>query len=116
MAKTSGVAIELRLHPFLLDPSTPPEGRDLRSYLAQSDAFVEVLGRLADQVGWNAAEARDAAIDRNRRDEVAAAARQASTRGISGVPYVVIAGRALSGAQPVATFAQALTTAAAKAN
>lgn len=174
-AKRTGVPIELRLHPFQLDPSTPPEGRDLRAWLAQKygaqqvgsmfervtaigaqagvhfdfskvtrgpqtlashvtiaaapaalrNAFVhavhvayfengedigdvEVLARLADQVGWSAAEARDAAMDRNRRDEVAAAARQASARGISGVPYVVIGGRALNGAQPVETFAQAI--------
>lgn len=178
-ARRSGVAIELRLHPFLLDPSTPPEGRDLRAWLAQKygaqqvasmfdrvtaigaqsgvhfdfakvtrgpqtlashvaieaappahrDAFVhavhvayfehgedigdvEVLARLAQQVGWSAAEARDAANDRNRREQVAAAARQASARGITGVPYVVIGGRALHGAQPVATFAQAIAAAA----
>ena len=177
-SKRSGIAIELRLHPFLLDPSTPPEGRDLRAWLAQKyggqqvagmfdrvtaigahagvhfdfakvtrgpqtlashvaiaaappalrDAFVhavhvayfeqgqdigdvEVLARLADQVGWSAAEARDAANDRTRRDEVAAAARLASARGISGVPFVVIAGRSLHGAQPVETFAAALAAA-----
>lgn len=76
----------------------------------------EVLARLAAGVGFKEAEARALIGD---SAELATTREQAtawSQRGVSGVPFVIFGKKlAVSGAQPVALFKQALERAAAEA-
>ena len=52
-AVAANVAIELRLHPYQLDPDTPPEGRDLRAWLTAryGGAQIDAMFARVTQVG-----------------------------------------------------------------
>jgi predicted DsbA family dithiol-disulfide isomerase len=82
------------------------EGRDL------SDP--DVLARVASAHGFETDEALALVADGKERDAVKTAAREASQQGVSGVPFFVFGGKyALSGAQPVDVFLQAIDKAVA---
>jgi predicted DsbA family dithiol-disulfide isomerase len=67
----------------------------------------EELVRLADEVGMNKAEARNALILRVGQDGVVAAERHAAVLGITGVPTYIFDGQyTISGAQEVGVFAR----------
>lgn len=71
----------------------------------------QVLADLAAEVGLDRAAALAALADGEFADEVEADIQQARQYGITGVPFFVFAGKyAVSGAQPVEAFVQALTT------
>lgn len=73
----------------------------------------EVLADLAAEVGIDRDDALEALRTGAFADAVEADVRQARELGISGVPFFVLDGRyAVSGAQPVEVFEQALATAA----
>jgi predicted DsbA family dithiol-disulfide isomerase len=67
----------------------------------------EELVRLAEEVGMNKAEARNALILRVGQDGVVAAERHAAVLGITGVPTYIFDGQyTISGAQEVGVFAR----------
>ncbi|WP_369369798.1 DsbA family oxidoreductase [Promicromonospora sp. Populi] len=71
----------------------------------------EVLGDLAAEVGLDRDAALAALAGGEFADDVEADLRQAREYGITGVPFFVFAGKyAVSGAQPVEAFTQALET------
>ncbi len=77
----------------------------------------EVLVDCAAEVGFGAAEAQDLLDSETYADEVRESQRQAQRRGITGVPcYVFDDKRALTGAQPVEVFSDALDTFQAEAS
>jgi predicted DsbA family dithiol-disulfide isomerase len=68
---------------------------------------VDDLVELADEVGLDAASARDALETGRHLDAVRADQAQAAAYGINGVPFFVIDGKyGVSGAQPPEAFAQ----------
>lgn len=74
-----------------------------------------VLGEAAAATGLDRAAAEAAAVDPARLDAVRTARGEASRRGISGVPYYVVGGRALNGMQPPEALRAAIETAAGAA-
>jgi len=72
----------------------------------------EVLAAVAAAEGLDAAAARAAAQDPVRLGEVRQSGKQASARGITGVPYYEVGGRVLRGAQSSAALASAMQAAA----
>ncbi len=75
---------------------------------------ASTLARLGSAHGFSADEALRLVTDEGERQITKQEAQKAASEGISGVPFFVLAGRhALSGAQPVETFRQALTKVAA---
>jgi predicted DsbA family dithiol-disulfide isomerase len=76
--------------------------------LFQPDALVD----LAVSVGLDGDRAREVLAGEEFTDAVRADERRAAGYGVQGVPFVVVGGtHAVSGAQPVAAFAQALSEA-----
>lgn len=61
---------------------------------------VDVLVRLADAVGIDGAEIREAVADEDRRDRLREAFAEAQRAGVTGVPTFVADGRAARGAVP----------------
>jgi predicted DsbA family dithiol-disulfide isomerase len=85
------------------------EGRNV------SDA--EVLVDCATEVGFDTTEAQDLLESDTYADEVRESQRQAQRRGITGVPcYVFDDTHAVTGAQPVEVFEEALDTLQAEAS
>ncbi|WP_286329652.1 DsbA family oxidoreductase [Agromyces marinus] len=71
---------------------------------------IDELVGWAEELGIDAAEARDALESGRYADDVQADIAQARAYGIQGVPFFVIDGKyGVSGAQPAEVFAQALT-------
>lgn len=69
----------------------------------------EVLVSLATKHGFDATEARALLASEDERRETRAEAEDAARQGIRGVPFVVFGGElAVSGAQPVTVFRQAV--------
>lgn len=84
------------------------EGRDL-----SDDA---VLADIAVSNGFDAAEAAAVLSDAQALEETRAVAAELSAQGISGVPFTIFDGKlAVSGAQPVEVFRQAIARARAGA-
>lgn len=74
----------------------------------------DVLARVAAAHGFETDEALALVADGKERDAVKTAAREAAQQGVSGVPFFVFGGKyALSGAQPVDVFLQAIDKAVA---
>ena len=87
--------------------------RLFRAYFTEglNVADHQVLGDLAAEVGLDREAALTALADGEFADDVEADLRQAREYGITGVPFFVFAGKyAVSGAQPVEAFLQALDT------
>jgi predicted DsbA family dithiol-disulfide isomerase len=85
------------------------EGRNVSS--------SEVLVDCATEVGFDASEAQDLLGSDTYADEVRESQRQAQRRGITGVPcYVFDDKHAVTGAQPVEVFEEALDTLQAEAS
>jgi predicted DsbA family dithiol-disulfide isomerase len=76
---------------------------------AQNVADHDTLARIATDVGLDEIEVKSVLTSNEHADAVEADIRQAAAYGATGVPFFVIDGRyGISGAQPAATFAQAL--------
>jgi predicted DsbA family dithiol-disulfide isomerase len=83
--------------------------RIMRAYFEEGCDIgdTDELVRLADEVGLNAAVARNALILRVGQDGVVAAERHAAVLGITGVPTYIFDGQyTISGAQEVGIFAR----------
>lgn len=83
--------------------------RIMRAYFEEGCDIgdIDELVRLADEVGLNAAVARNALILRVGQDGVVAAERHAAVLGITGVPTYIFDGQyTISGAQEVGIFAR----------
>lgn len=77
------------------------EGKDLNDH--------DHLAQAAAPAGLDAAEVRDYLSGRDGLDEVWSSQSEAARLGVTGVPFYVFDGRyAISGAQPVETFARVL--------
>lgn len=90
--------------------------RFLRGYMTEGERIgdPETLVRLAAEAGLEGEEVRAALAGDAYAKEVRADEEEAAELGIRGVPFFVIGGLyAVSGAQPAALLAQALTKAAA---
>jgi predicted DsbA family dithiol-disulfide isomerase len=74
---------------------------------------LDVLVKAAESVGLDGAEARTWLKGAELTDELRAEEEQAHEMGIQGVPFYVINGQGLSGAQPLQVFLAALNEAAA---
>jgi predicted DsbA family dithiol-disulfide isomerase len=86
--------------------------RLMKAYFSDGLAIgdPEVLVRLAAEAGLDAAEARSALESSAFADGVRGDEERAAQFGISGVPFFAIEERwGISGAQPLSTFADALT-------
>lgn len=72
-----------------------------RAYFEQGQNLGDpnVLGAIAKEAGLDEAAARAAVVDAQRLAAVRTSAEDASRRGISGVPFFVIGGKTLNGAQ-----------------
>lgn len=82
-----------------------------RAYFGERRSIfdVDALVALAGELGLDADAARAALVEGTYRAKVDADARDARDLGVTGVPFVVVDARfAVSGAQPVAAFAEAL--------
>ncbi|NJC70051.1 DsbA family oxidoreductase [Planosporangium thailandense] len=93
--------------------------RLLRAYFTEGEQVgdLEVLARLAGEVGLDAAQARTALESGAYADGVHEDFRTAREFGITSVPFFVFDRRfAVSGAQPVEVFTRALEAAAAEAS
>src|SRR5690606_37613344 len=77
-------------------------------------ADPEVLARVAEPYGFDADEARRAALDENEAALTRLEAMDAARSGVRGVPHFVLDGHlALSGAQPPEMFREAIRRAIA---
>ncbi len=78
------------------------EGRLLRAYMTEGEPIGDrdALVRLAAEAGLDAEEARATLATNAFADEVRADEQQARELGINGVPFFVIGGYGVSGAQP----------------
>jgi predicted DsbA family dithiol-disulfide isomerase len=89
--------------------------RLMRGYFTEGAAIGEpaTLSRLAGEAGLDPAEAEAVLVGTDFTAEVRADEALAVEIGVTGVPFFVVDGRlAVSGAQPVEVFAQALADAA----
>lgn len=105
---TGGAALQDRL-----------KERFFRAYLTEGEPIgdPDALVRIAQEVGFEAAEVRAVLDGDGYADAVRADELQARRYGISGVPFFVIDEKyGVSGAQPAATLREVLTTAWTEAN
>ena len=82
-----------------------------RAYFGERRSIFSIadLTELAAELGLDPAETRAALTDRRYREGVLAEGREAQALGSTGVPFVVIDRRfAIAGAQPIATFREAI--------
>jgi predicted DsbA family dithiol-disulfide isomerase len=85
------------------------------NFMAGEDVSkLEVLVKAAESVGLDGAEAATWLKGDELTDELRAEEDQARRLGIQGVPFYVINGQGLSGAQPLQVFLAALNAAAAE--
>jgi len=85
--------------------------RVYRAYFGERRSIfgVDALVELGTELGLDSTETRAALTDATYRAKVADDVREARELGVSGVPYVLIdRKRAISGAQPLDVFRQAL--------
>ena len=100
--------IQVRWHPFQLNPDLPAEGR----YVGDREELV----RLAQVAGYDPADARAFLDSDEMKDAIADADRRARTMGISGVPFFIFGGKtAVSGAHEPEALLEAIAQARAAA-
>jgi predicted DsbA family dithiol-disulfide isomerase len=87
--------------------------RLLRAYMTEGEPIGDrdALVRLAAEAGLDAEEAHTALVTDAFADEVRADEQQARSLGINGVPFFVIGGYGVSGAQPAEGLLRVLTRA-----
>jgi predicted DsbA family dithiol-disulfide isomerase len=146
LALVPEVPVEVRWRPFFLNPWVPREGIDRDTYLETKfgsvEAYKGIAGRVVAAAGeeglvyrpelvkrqpntidchrlihWADADGKSAEMKQRLMELISAQAKDASDKGISGVPTFVFANKyAVSGAQPAEQLARAIRQVSAEVN
>ena len=110
------IPVEVRFHPYFLNPWVPREGISRDEYLTTKfgspERYKGIAGRVqsaAADIGLEAEKVREALASDADLAAVEAAAEQAKEAGIDGVPFFIIGNlAAISGAQSPEVIANAI--------
>jgi len=115
LALKPNIPVEVRYHPYFLNPWVPREGMSRDEYLTTKfgspDRYTSIAGRVAAAaaVGMDANTTREKLASDADVAQIESAANSAKDAGIDGVPTFILAGvAAITGAQSPEVIANAI--------